>query len=410
MISLIGPVGLIISGMPQPRRLFPRAMPTFLNEINNYPLERLEALYAQITPRDVEAALRREQRSLRDLAALLSRAARPFLEPMAREAQRLTRWHFGRTISLYAPIYISNLCAADCVYCCFSVRNPTKDQRVTLSWDALRKECEALAAQGFQSVLLLTGEAPKVVTPTHIAYAVRIAREYFSSVSVEVYAMDASGYAHLVHEGLEGVTLYMETYHRGTYGKVHLEGQKADFDYRIEAIERAGQAGVRKLAIGALLGLFDWRYEILWAGLHARWVQKHCWQSALSVSFPRLLHTPERYIVHYPVSNADFVQIILAMRLFLPEIGFNLSTREAPEFRDRLIPLGITHMSAGSSTQPGGYATHRRGEPTAATKGREVLEQFEIEDQRPPAEVVQRIRAAGYDPVWKDFDRAFDRA
>jgi 2-iminoacetate synthase len=384
-------------------------MSDFLEEIKNYPLERLESLYSDVTPAAVEAALRKEQRSLGDLAALLSPAARPYLEAMAREAQRLTRWHFGRTISLYSPIYISNLCAADCVYCCFSVRNKTRDKRVTLSWEAVRKECEALAAQGFESVLLLTGEAPKVVTPDHIAYAVRIAREFFSSVSVEVYAMDTPQYGKLVREGLEGVTLYMETYHRGTYGKVHLEGQKADYEYRLGAMDRAGEAGVRKLTIGALLGLFDWRYEMLWTALHARWLQRHCWQSALSVSFPRLLHTPERYNAHYPVSNADYVQILLAMRLFLPEVGFNLSTREAPEFRDRLIPLGVTHMSAGSSTQPGGYATYLRGNPTEATKGREVLEQFEFEDYRPVPEVVAAIRAAGYDPVWKDYDRAFDR-
>lgn len=358
----------------------------------------LRALYDSITPGDVEAALRRDgERSLRDLATLLSPTARPFLEPMAREAQRLTRWHFGRTISLYAPMYISNLCAADCVYCCFSVRNPTKDKRTTLRPREIRVECEALAARGFDSVLLLTGEAPKRVPPDRIAEAVAIAREYFTSVSVEVYAMDEPDYAQLVAAGLEGVTLYMETYDRATYAQVHLEGGKADYDYRLGAIERAGRAGARKLSIGALLGLHDWRIEVLRLALHAKQVQKACWQAALSLSLPRLLHVPERFQIIQPVGDAELVQILLALRLFLPDAGFNLSTRERPAFRDKLIPLGVTAMSAGSSTRPGGYAT----------RGEDVLEQFEIEDYRPVDEVVQAIRRAGYDPVWKDFDHAF---
>ena len=251
---------------------------------------------------------------------------------------------------------------------------------------------------GYQNVLILTGEAPKAVTVDYIAEAIAIAREYFSGVSVEVYAVDEADYELFVEAGLEGVTLYMETYHRPTYGQVHLEGEKSVYDYRLDASERAGKSGVRNLSIGALLGLYQWQQELLWVGLHARHLQKHCWQSSLSVSFPRLLHTPERFEVRDFVGDSDLVQGMLALRLFLPEVGFNLSTREAASFRDKLIPLGVTAMSAGSSTRPGGYAT----------RGKEVLEQFEIEDLRSPEEVVQVIRAAGYDPVWKDYDRAFD--
>jgi 2-iminoacetate synthase len=382
---------------------------TLNDTLQSWPEGRLDALYAAVTPADVEAALRRDERSLADLAALLSPVARPYLEPMAQEAQRLTRWHFGRTISLYAPIYISNLCAADCVYCCFSARNPTQDKRITLRVDEVRQECAALAAQGFQSMLLLTGEAPKAVSVNYIADVVAIAREYFHAVSVEIYALEVDEYRQLIDRGLEGVTLYMETYHRPTYSQVHLEGQKADYDYRLDALSRAGRAGARKLNLGALLGLYNWRHEALWMALHARHLQKHCWQSALGISFPRLLHTPERFQVIQKVCDADLVQLMLAMRLFIPEAGFNLSTREHPQLRDRLLPLGVTHMSAGSSTQPGGYETFRRGEDSPRKKGREVLEQFEIEDYRSPAEVVEVIRRAGYDPVWKDFDHAFDR-
>lgn len=365
--------------------------------LDAHPEALLQDLIDQATPQSVQAALRKDGRSLSDLAALLSPHARPHLEAMAKEAQRLTRWHFGRTITLYAPMYISNLCAADCVYCCFSVRNPTGDRRTTLRPREIRVECEALAARGFDQVLLLTGEAPKRVTIERIAEAVRIAREYFTSVSVEVYAMQTEGYRQLVDAGLEGVTLYMETYDRATYEQVHLEGEKANYDFRLDAIERAGAAGARKLSIGALLGLHRWPIEVLRLALHAKHLQRVCWQSALSISLPRLLHVPERFHVIDRVSNADLVQILLALRLFLPDVGVNLSTREAPALRDRLIPLGVTAMSAGSSTRPGGYAS----------RGDDVLEQFEIEDYRPVDEVVAAIRRADYDPVWKDFDHAF---
>jgi 2-iminoacetate synthase len=179
---------------------------------------------------------------------------------------------------------------------------------------------------------------------------------------------------------------------------VHLRGKKRDFAYRLGAIERAGRAGVRRLSIGALLGLADWRLDGFWTALHARYLQKECWQSAIAVSFPRLRTVPPRFAIRHPLSDRELVQLMLALRLFLPEVGFNLSTRERASLRDRLIPLGVTMMSAGSSTRPGGYAHY----------GEETLAQFEIEDRRSPAEVAQAIRRAGYDPVWKDFDRAFD--
>ena len=372
----------------------------FASTIAEWPCERVDALLGAVGSGDVDAALAKDAhtRDIRDFAALISPHARPQLEAMAREAQRLTRWHFGRTISLYAPIYISNLCAADCVYCGFSVRSPIRDKRVTLKPAEIENECRHLAAHGFQNILMLTGEAPRAVPVSEIAEAVRIARKHFHGVSVEIYALDEEGYVELVEAGLEGVTLYMETYDPGVYAQVHLEGEKADYGYRLDAIERAGRAGVRKLSIGALLGLAEWRHDAFWTALHAKHLQKVCWQSALGISFPRLNHTPDRYRVTKPVDDASLVQLMLAMRLVFPEAGFNLSTRETAALRDRLIPLGVTHMSAGSSTRPGGYGT----------RGQEVLEQFEIEDHRSPTEVVAAIRRAGYDPIWKDFDHAFN--
>lgn len=369
----------------------------FQTEIAAWPRARVETLIAQATPGDVDRAVAREERTIEDFAALLSPHAASRLEAMAREAHRLTRWHFGRTVGLYTPLYLSNVCGADCVYCGYAVRSGNREKRVTLKEDQIRRECETLANRGFQNILLLTGEAPRVVPVRYIADAVAIAREYFSSVSVEVYSMKVEEYQSLVERGLEGVTIYMETYEPETYARMHLIGAKKNYDFRLDASERAGLAGTRKLGIGVLLGLFDWRIDAFWLALHARHLQKNCWQSALSISFPRLRHTPSRFDVPAIVSDRELVQLMLALRLFLPEVGFNLSTREAPEFRDHLIPLGVTMMSAGSSTRPGGYSTY----------GEETLEQFEIEDTRSPEEITEVIRRAGYDPVWKDFDHAF---
>lgn len=369
----------------------------FAKTLAAWPAERLQELLARVGPESVERALTREELHPEDLLALLSPAASLHLEAMARRANRLTRQHFGRTISLYVPLYLSNVCTSECTYCFFARGAEGRGRRHTLSPAELRRECQALARHGFKSLLLVSGDAPRAVPLSYLAQAVAIAREYFPSVTVEVYALEEEDYRTLVAQGLEGVTLYMETYHRDTYAKVHMAGKKRDFDYRLGAMERAGRAGVRRLSIGALLGLFDWRLEGFWLGLHARFLQKECWQSAVAVSFPRLRHAPARHQLRYPVSDRDLVQLMLALRLFLPEAGFNLSTREPAALRDRLIPLGVTHMSAGSSTRPGGY-THPE---------EDTLAQFEVEDRRSPAEVAAAIRRAGYDPVWKDFDAAF---
>ena len=375
-------------------------MYTFADELDQWPQGRILALIESATPDDVERALRNRKRGPSDFAALLSRHAWARMEDVAREAQRLTRRQFGRTISLYAPIYISNVCGADCTYCGYAVRSGNREKRVTLSADQLRRECAALADHGFQSVLLLTGEARYAVSPEDIAEAVAIAREFFPSVSIEVYSMDSADYERLSAIGLDGVTIYMETYDRDVYSQVHLLGEKADYEYRLDAIERAGRASARKLNIAVLLGLSEWRVDAFRAALHARYLQRACWQSSIAVSFPRLRHVPERFHIPRLVSDAELVQYLLAMRLYLPEAPLVLSTREDPLLRDRLLTLGVTHMSAGSSTRPGGYATH----------GKDVLEQFALEDHRSPAEVEAAIRRAGYDPVWKDFDRAFDTA
>ncbi len=369
----------------------------FIKTLDAWPEARICDLMAGATEADITRALGREVLHPEDLAALLSPAAAGRLEEMARLAHRNTRRQFGRVIGMYVPIYLSNLCACDCTYCSYAFHSGQAGERRTLTEPEIRKECEALAAHGFKNLLLLTGDHPQAAPVDYIVRAVAIAREYFPAVSVEVYALREEDYRRLVAAGLEGVTIYMETYHRETYDKVHLKGRKKDFAFRLGALEAAGHAGVRRLSLGALLGLYDWQVDGFWTGLHARYLQKECWQSAVAVSFPRLFNVPARHSIRHILTDKEFVQLLLALRLFLPEAGINLSTRERPELRDRLIPLGVTMMSAGSSTRPGGYAQY----------GQETLEQFETEDRRTPEEVAAAIRRAGYDPVWKDFDQAF---
>ena len=371
----------------------------FAKILDAWPEARLRQAIDRAGPDDVQRALRREQLFPEDLAALLSPAALPFLEDMAQVAHRLTRQHFGRTIGLYAPIYLSNICHSDCLYCGYALHSGSLGERRTLTMDEIRAECAVLAGHGFQNILLLTGEAPKVAPPAFLAQAVALAREYFVSVAVEVYALDEADYrapggsgpgrGHPLHGDLPPGDL-----RRGA----PTGPQKAITTTAWRPWPGPAGPGSAASVSGRCSGLYHWWADGFWMGLHARHLQKECWQSAVSISFPRLRHAPERFQVQHLPTDRELVQLMLALRLFLPEVGFNLSTRESAGLRDRLIPLGVTMMSAGSSTRPGGYA-HLDNDA--------ALEQFEIEDRRSPAEVVAAIRRAGYDPVWKDFDRAF---
>ncbi len=376
---------------------------SFSEILDKWNAELIQELYEGINEDKVLHALIKDSLSVEDLIALLSPKAVPFLEKMAQKANRITRWHFGRTISLYTPIYLSNLCASDCLYCFFASHSGIREKRVTLTEEQIRAECAELSKKGIQTVLLLTGDAPKIVPVDYISQSVVIAKEYFKSVNVEVYSMDEKQYKQLVDAGTEGVTLYMETYDKNIYDKVHLSGKKKDYLYRLNALERAGRAGIRKLTCGVLLGLSNWRFDIVWLALHAKYLENTCWKSVISLSFPRLKHTPSRFQIPYLVCLEELVQIITAMRLFLPHSPFNLSTRESAEVRDHLIPLGITSMSAGSSTRPGGYKVFHKTTDTQ----RPVLEQFEIDDHRTIEEFVEAIKNKGYDPVWIDFDPGF---
>lgn len=367
---------------------------TFLDIINQYdPRQVRESIEAK-TAADVERALAAERLRSDDLQALLSPAAAPFLEQMAARAHRLTLQRFGKNILLYAPLYLSNLCVNGCRYCGFSASNQVP--RRTLTLDEVWTEAQVLHEQGFRHILLVTGESPKTVDNDYLAACVERIRPLFSSISIEVYPMETEGYRQMVGAGVDGLTIYQETYNRDLYEEMHPFGKKRDYDFRLLTPERGGAAGLRRIGIGFLLGLGEFRSEAFFLGLHALHLSRHYWRTQVSVSFPRIRPADGGFQPLHPVSDRDFVQLLCALRLLLPDAGLVLSTRESAALRDNLLPLGITQMSAGSCTAPGGYADKDLS-----------TQQFAIDDDRSPEEVCRLIRARGYEAVWKDWDGAF---
>ncbi|HEX2850826.1 MAG TPA: 2-iminoacetate synthase ThiH [Acidimicrobiales bacterium] len=358
-------------------------------------LTPLRAAIGTATAADVERALARPRRDLNDFAVLLSDAAAARLEDMARLAHETTVRRFGRTIHLFAPLYLSNECVSTCTYCGFSAGNDIA--RRTLSVDEVAAEGAALAGRGFRHVLLVAGEHARIVSKDYLVECVRALSPMFPSISLEVQVWDTDTYRRLVEAGCDGLVVYQETYDRTTYGEVHLKGKKRNYEWRLAAPDRGAEAGMRRLGVGALLGLSDdWRMEALAVAAHARALIRRWWRCDVSVSLPRL-----RPAAGYDpgddarlVGDAEFVQLLCALRLLLPDLGVTLSTRETPALRDALLRLGVTHMSAGSHTEPGGYASPSDAEP-----------QFAIADTRSPDDIARMLRAAGYDPVWKDWER-----
>lgn len=313
------------------------------------------------------------------------------LETLARTAHTLTLQRFGRTIKLYAPIYISNVCINGCRYCGFNSKSEVR--RKTLNVAETLAEADAITSAGHRHILLVAGEDPTSCPITLIEEIGRALRPKVACLTIETQAFDEAGYRRLVAAGFDGVTLYQETYNEETYTRMHPYGPKGDFNSRLRAIDAAGSAGMRFLGIGALLGLSNWRDETIALIAHARWLMKRHWRSFISVSVPRIRDSAAGFTMPSPVSDRELVQIICTLRLALPDCGIVLSTREPAELRDRLFPLGITQMSAGSVTRPGGYTSN-------ANTG----EQFHLEDDRLPNEVARMLKTKGYDPVWKDWD------
>ncbi|MGD0571432.1 MAG: 2-iminoacetate synthase ThiH [Sedimentisphaerales bacterium] len=351
----------------------------------------------EITEDEVKWALSRKPGYyvLDRLLMLISPAAENFLEQMAQIAHQLTLQRFGRTIRLYAPLYVSNFCVNDCVYCGFNKSH--KFPRIRLTVEQTLAEAETIAKEGFKDLLLVSSEDKKFITVDYLAELASKLRPKFSSLSVEIYQMSADEYAKLFAAGIEGVTLYQETYNRDTYHKYHPAGPKADYDYRLNAADSMGQGGMREIGIGALLGLDDWRLETLALAEHAHYLMKRYWKSRVSFSFPRLRPAKDVDRARFNLlSDKNLVQMLLALRLCFADAGMTISTREPANLRDQLVKLGITRMSAGSKTNPGGYSTHA-----------DSVGQFDIDDSRSPAQIAAMLKQAGLEPVWKDWDSAF---
>jgi 2-iminoacetate synthase len=352
---------------------------------------------------------------LRKLEALLHPMSRPDLEALCVQSAAVTRRHFGKTMRLFAPLYVSNECVNNCAYCGFSRDNPIL--RVTLKVDQVVKEARHLAELGFRSVLLVAGEHPRFVSEGYLEACIREIKSFIPAVSIEVGPMETPEYERMVAAGAEGLIVYHETYHRETYAVMHTAGPKKDYDWRLACPERGYAGGFRRIGIGALLGMVDWRYEVMALAAHLEYLQKHCWKAHFTLSLPRLRPAAGGFQPSHPVRDQDFLQMIAALRVVFPDVGIVLSTREPQELRDAMIPLGITSMSAGSHTEPGGYTGQgtddlhltvkgRRVERTCQTAEDKAEGQFFISDERSPQEVSDLLRQKGFDPVWKDWDES----
>ena len=338
------------------------------------------------------------------------------LEAMAHEARTLTRRNFGRTMRLFAPLYVSNECVNNCQYCGFSRDNPNI-LRVTLTVEQVVREARHLAAQGFRNILLVAGEHPRFVSDGYLEACIRAIRDFVPTIAIEVGPMEAPEYARMVEAGCEGLVVYQETYDRPLYADMHTAGPKRDFDWRLACPERGYEGGFRRIGIGALFGLSDWRLEALRLAAHLEHLYKHCWKSTFTVAFPRLRPAAGGFHPRTDFPDWALVQTLTAFRLTFPEVGIVLSTREPARLRDALAPLGVTSMSAGSHTEPGGYTGAGSEDLHLTVRGRRVdLErraedaraegQFGIADERSPAEVTTMLQRQGLDPVWKDWDAA----
>jgi len=395
---------------------------SFVRQFNALPLEALVKRSLSTTASAARESMSKARPSLADFAQLISPAAAESLEALCRRSQALTRQRFGKVIRLFAPLYLSNECINNCKYCGFSRDNPIL--RVTLSPEEALREARALKEQGFRNILLVAGEHPKFVSTGYLAECVRALHEEIPSISLEVRPMDTEDYRAMVLAGADGLVVYQETYDRAVYAEMHTAGPKRNFEWRLETPERAYAAGFRRLGIGALYGLGDWRSEAIAVAAHADYLLRNCWKSQLTISLPRLRPCAGEFEPLTQMTDRELAQLVCAFRLFLPDAGLVLSTREPAKLRDGLIPLGVTLISAGSHTEPGGYTGAGREKIHHTERGRIVelasgssewatgnratnaTGQFDIADERSAEEVAELIRRLGYEPVWKDWDAA----
>ncbi len=357
---------------------------------------------------------------LKTFEKLISPASNEQLEAMAKESQKLTRQHFGKTMRLFAPLYVSNECVNNCSYCGFS-RDNAEILRTTLTVEQVVTEARHLHSLGFRYLLLVAGEHPKFVSDGYLQECIAAIKSFIPSVAIEVGPMEDDQYAEIVDHGGEGLIVYQETYHRDTYKKLHTAGPKKKFDWRLECPERAYAGGFRRIGIGALFGLAPWKEEAIALAAHLEYLYKHCWKAQLSIAFPRMRPYAGNYQYspnpNLYLNDRTFVQLTAAFRICFPQVNIVLSTREPAQLRDSIYHLGFTHMSAGSATEPGGYTGAGSGDLHHTIKGRrfeitdkspcqKATEQFQIDDKRSPAQIASFLKQKGYDPVWKDWDEA----
>ncbi|MCL1143154.1 2-iminoacetate synthase ThiH [Shewanella gaetbuli] len=362
----------------------------FSTQFNQLDIADLSLTLYSSTAKDVEKALLNPTGNLKSLMALLSPAAVPYIETMAQMSAQLTRQRFGSNLGLYLPLYLSNLCANECDYCGFTMSNKIK--RKTLNEAEILAEIKVIKSRGFDSILLVSGEHETKVGIEYFSKMLPLIKQHFNYLALEVQPLTTVGYQTLVSQGLDAVMVYQETYQPMTYAKHHTRGKKQDFNYRLNTPDRAAQAGVEKVGLGVLLGLDDWRLDALLMGHHLAYLEQKYWQTRYSISLPRLRPCTGGIQPKVLMTDLGLVQLICAFRLLNHQLDISLSTRETPELRENLLPLGITNLSAGSSTQPGGYV-----EPNSQ------LDQFEISDERSVETMVEVMKKQGFNPVFKDW-------
>ncbi len=362
--------------------------------IAQYSWKEIQDILDHCTERDVELSLYRGKKSIMDFLNLISPAAEPYLEVMANMSHQITQQRFGKTIQLYAPLYLSNECQNICTYCGFSMDNKIK--RKTLSNSEIIVEAMALKEMGINHVLLVSGEANKTVEIQYFLNAIRLLKPYFANISIEVQPLLQEEYEQLHQAGVHSVLLYQETYHEDVYKEYHPKGKKSNFNFRLDTPDRIGKAGIHKIGLGVLLGLENWRVDSFFNALHLNYLQQRYWQTKYSVSFPRLRPAEGIIEPNFLMEDRHLLQLICAYRIWNPDLEISISTRERENFRNHIISLGATSMSAASKTNPGGYAVDPQS-----------LEQFEISDERSMEEIRRQIQLKGYDPVMKDWDSCF---
>ena len=369
----------------------------FSEELKKYDWDATVADIMAMTAADVERALAKDKLNDRDFMALVSPAAAPYIEQMAAKSRMITEQRFGKTISIFIPLYITNSCTNSCVYCGFNRHN--KINRVILTPEEIEQECKAIKKLGpFENLLIVTGENPLLAGTDYLEKALQVCRPYFSNLTIEVMPLSADDYERLTHSGLNGVICFQETYHRERYKVYHPAGMKSNFEWRLNGFDRMGQAGVHKIGMGVLIGLEDWRADVTMMARHLSYLHKNYWRTKYSVNFPRMRPSESGYQPNVVMSDRELAQVTFAFRIFDPDVDISYSTRENHAFRNNMATLGVTTMSAGSRTEPGGYYSYPQ-----------TLEQFHVSDERSPQEVEQALRAMGREPVWKEWETRFDR-